>query len=166
MKDWDRLLPQFNLTLNLLRLASINSNISTYTYIKDNFDYVKMKVVAHEPETTTLAPPGGEAWTIGPSFDHNRCIKSYYSKTKAERDVKTVTFLSSVVSVPKVTTDNFLQKAALDIIKVLTQPKDMITLEAGDETKKAMLKSQKHGIEQINYQRTFSYNLCQHQLQG
>ena len=96
--------------------------------MEGNFDYAKtplvppgMKVVAHEPTASTWAPPGEEAWTIGPSLDHYWCIKCFFPKTKAQQDIKTVTFFPSVVTVPKVTTDDFLRQAALDIITILTR---------------------------------------------
>ena len=149
IKEWDCLLPQCDLTLNLLCSARINPHISAYAYMEGNFDDNKtplvppgMKVVAHDPTASTWAPPGNEAWTIGPSLDHYRCIKCFFPHTKAERNVKTLTFFPALVQVPKVTTDDFLRQAALDIITILTQPPthDKITLEAGDETRNALLK--------------------------
>ena len=46
--EWDRLLPQTVLTLNLLRSSRANPNLSAYTYLFGIFDFNK----------TPLAPPG------------------------------------------------------------------------------------------------------------
>ena len=46
--QWDRLLQQAELTLNLLRKCRVNPNLSAYAYIFGNFDFNK----------TPLAPPG------------------------------------------------------------------------------------------------------------
>ena len=48
LAEWDRLLVQAELTLNLLRTARINPNLSAYTYLFGNFYFNK----------TPLAPPG------------------------------------------------------------------------------------------------------------
>ena len=45
---WDQLLPQAELTLNLLRTSRINKNLSAYAQLDGMFDYNK----------TPLAPPG------------------------------------------------------------------------------------------------------------
>ena len=50
MSEWDRLLFQGELTLNLLRASRVNPKISAYTYLFGNFDFNK----------TPLAPPGSK----------------------------------------------------------------------------------------------------------
>ena len=46
--EWDRLLQQSEMTLNLLRPARCNPNISAYGYLEGRHDYNKVP----------LAPPG------------------------------------------------------------------------------------------------------------
>ena len=46
--EWNRLLPHTFLTLNLLKLSTVNSQLSAYAYIFGQFDFNK----------TPLAPPG------------------------------------------------------------------------------------------------------------
>ena len=46
--EWDRLLEQCEITLNLLRTSRINPNLSPWAYINGVFDFNK----------TPLAPPG------------------------------------------------------------------------------------------------------------
>ena len=74
-------------------------------------------------------------------------------KTCAQRDIKLVSFFPSVTAVPKVTTDNFLRQAAMDIVTILTDsPKDNLPpFEVGDDTRNALLKIAKtlHRAEQL-----------------
>ena len=46
--EWDRLTPQAETTLNLLRATRANSRLSTYAYIFEQFDF----------NATAMAPPG------------------------------------------------------------------------------------------------------------
>ena len=48
LSEWDRLLNQANITLNLLRVSRSNPKISAYTYILGEFNFL----------ATPLAPPG------------------------------------------------------------------------------------------------------------
>ena len=151
IKEWDRLLPQANLTLNLLRAARTNPKLSAHAYIEGNFDYNKTplappgtRVIAHDHPSTraTWAPNGEEGWTIGPSTEHYRCIRCYFPRTRSERNVKTVTFVPHYIPFPKVTTDDFLRQAAMDIIKILTSPPTTNIapiLKAGDDTRNTLL---------------------------
>ena len=58
IREWDRLLPQCELTLNLLRNSRINPNLSAWAYLFGNHDFSKVpllppgtKVVVHEKPT-------------------------------------------------------------------------------------------------------------------
>ena len=75
LREWDGLMPQANLTLNLLRGSRTNPNLS----IEGQFDYNKTpiappgtKVVKHEAadQRHTWGPNGEKGWTIGTSLDH------------------------------------------------------------------------------------------------
>ena len=90
VREWDRLLPQIELTLNLLRASRINPKLSAYAILHGQFDYNKTplvpmgtKVVAHlKPEIrNSWSANGEEGWTIGPSFEHCRCTKCFSLKT-------------------------------------------------------------------------------------
>ena len=48
LAEWDRLLPQVELTLNLLRSSRVNPSLSAYAYLFGNFNFNK----------TPLASPG------------------------------------------------------------------------------------------------------------
>ena len=48
LTEWDRLIDQCNITINLLRTSRINPNLSAYAYLNGNYNFN-----AHP-----LAPPG------------------------------------------------------------------------------------------------------------
>mgnify|MGYP003330606412 CR=1 FL=1 len=48
LSEWDRLIPQTNITLNLLRSSRINPKLSAYAYIHGFFNF----------QATPMAPPG------------------------------------------------------------------------------------------------------------
>lgn len=151
LREWDCLLPQCELTLNLLQTARVNPCLSAWAYLFGNFDYNKTpvvppgtKVVAHSKPTVraTWSLNGEQGWTIGPSLEHYRCIKVFFPKTRKERDVDTVTFFPTVIPFPQLKTVDFLKQAATDIITILTEKPNttLPSLELGNPERNALLK--------------------------
>ena len=149
--EWDRILDQCILTLNLLRSARLNPKLSAHAFLFGQFDYNKtpiappgIKVIAHKKPSVrgTWAPNGEEGWYVGPAPLHYRCMTIYFPKTRAERQTDTLTFFPHHISVPEVASIDFLKQAALDIISILSSPAPSLplSLEAGDTTKNALLK--------------------------
>ena len=143
-------MPQTEIPLNSLCSARVNPKLSAYPYLFGQFDYNKTplvpprtRVVAHTKvsKRASWQLNGGQGWYIGPSLDHYRCIKVYFPKTRAERDVDTVTFFPAKITYSQINLDDFLRQAAGDIISILTQPPSSAvpTLQAGDKTKNALL---------------------------
>ena len=87
------------------------------------------------------APNREEAWYIGPSMEHYRCVNCYFPNTKTTRDVDTVTFFPTTVPFPKVNLEAFLRQAASDIVSLLQNPPSTTTpsLPAGDDIQNALL---------------------------
>ena len=150
MSEWDRLIPQANLTLNLLRNARVNPGLSAYEYVYGTYDFKSTpiappgtKVVAHIDTTKrgTWELNGEVGWYIGPALDHYRCVTCYFPRTRTTRVCETVTFIPHDIPFPKVTLKDHLQQAAEDIIKILTHPPapTVPSLEAGDPVRNALL---------------------------
>ena len=100
-REWDRLLPQCDITINLLRSARRNPSLSAYAALLGNFDLNSTpmappgtKVIIHEKSNNrkSWAGHGTEAWYIGPSLEHYRCFKCYVPATFSERNADTVQF--------------------------------------------------------------------------
>ena len=84
MHLWCRLLPQANITLNLLRGSRVNPKLSAYAQVHGLFDYNRTPmappgtfVLGHEKPTKrgTWSPHAVEAWYIGPALESYRCYK-------------------------------------------------------------------------------------------
>ena len=77
--EWDRLLPQTILTLNLLRSSRIHPSLSAHASLFGNFDFNQTplappgtKIVAHtnSDTQTTFGEHGKVEWYVGPSPEH------------------------------------------------------------------------------------------------
>ena len=150
VREWDRLLVQAEITLNMLRSSRVNPKMSAYTAIWGEFDYNKTpivppgtKVLAHTKPSnrTSWGVNGEEGWTIGPSPDHYRCINCYFPKTRSQRHVDTVTSFPVTVPFPKLSIEDFLKQAAQDIVTILKDPPSTTTLslKVGDEMNNALV---------------------------
>ena len=115
VSEWDRLLFQAELTLNLLRSSHVNPKLSAYAYLNGNFDFNKTplappgtKVVVHlkPDQRASWAYYGEEGWYISPSMEHYRCVKCYLSSTARERDVDTLQFFPKTVPFPDISTED------------------------------------------------------------
>lgn len=151
IRKWDRLLPQAETMLNLLRSARLNPKLSAHAFLFGQFDYNKtyifpsgIKVVLHKKpaDRGTWAPNGDDGWAIGPSPEHYRCLKYFITKTRVVRDTDTLEFFPREIPYSKVTLDDFLRQSATDLITLLTSPSanTTISLEGGDTTRNALLK--------------------------
>jgi hypothetical protein len=92
--EWDRLIPQAELTLNLLRSCRFNPKLSAYAALNGFFKYNATplvppgtKVLLHEKpnQCHSWAPRGTDAWYIGPALEHYRCMECYMPETWSTR---------------------------------------------------------------------------------
>ena len=137
LRKWYGLLPQGDLTLNLLCAARSNLNLSAWAYLFGQFDYNSTpvvppgtKVLAHsEPGHRRSWSPNGESgWSVAPALEHYRCISCYFPSTQQEQKVNTVTFFPSVIPYREINIEDFLRQAATDIVTILTNPPSTATL--------------------------------------
>ena len=78
---WDKLVPQAEITLNLLRNSRLHPHLSAYAHLFGPFDFNATpmappgtKVLIHEKphQRATWAPYGVEGWYVGPAINHYR----------------------------------------------------------------------------------------------
>ena len=145
ISEWDRLLPQAIITLNLLRNSRVNPKLSSYAYLFGHFDFNK----------TPLAPPGTKvsvlqqadnrpswsrrnypAWYVGPAMEHYRCITCFDPATKKEKICDSVKFLPHKIKFPQVSLQDYLRQAATDIVSLLQTPEitTRLSLKYGNPT--------------------------------
>jgi hypothetical protein len=96
---WDKLIPQANITLNLLHRSRLNPKLSAYAQLHGNFDFnltplapPGTKIVAHNKpdKRNSWDPHGNTGWYTGPTMEHYRCYEVYIPKTQAYRIADTV----------------------------------------------------------------------------
>jgi hypothetical protein len=149
VSEWDRLLFQVELTLNLLRSSRVNPNLSAHAYLHGNFDFNKTplappgtKVVVHlKPEQrASWAFHGEEGWYVGPSMEHYQCVKYFIPSSARECDVNTLRFFPNTVPFPNISTEDYLKQAASDILSILRKsPSTLPYLAYGDATNNAIV---------------------------
>jgi hypothetical protein len=81
---WDRLVPQAELSLNLLRGSRLNPKLSAWAQINGTFDFnctpiappgIRVLVHARPTDRTSWSPHALDGWYTGPALDSYRCYK-------------------------------------------------------------------------------------------
>lgn len=128
MHLWCRLLPQAELTCNLLRPANANPNVSAYQYVYGTFDYEKTPlhplgcaVQAFNSINTRKSweEHSKDAWHIGTSMEHHRTYQEYIKDTRAVQNCDTVFFRHHYITKPTVTKADVVANAANKLIDAL-----------------------------------------------
>ena len=83
INEWHRLLPQAEITLNLLQSSRLNPRLSAYAYLNEKYEFTRhpmappvTKVVVHSKphKRQTWGYHGEDGFYVGPSLEHYRCI--------------------------------------------------------------------------------------------
>ena len=120
---WDKLLPQTEITLNLLRQSNATPTISAYAHMNGPFDYNKMplapmgcKVQVHEKtdKRGTWAFHSVDGWYIATSPEHYRTHRCHIKATHSDRLSDTVQFQHKSITNPTVTHADKLMQAIDD----------------------------------------------------
>ena len=131
MQCWCRLLPQAEMTLNLLRSSRTNPRLSAYAQLEGAFNYNKTplappgtRVVVHEKpsQRRTWAVHGIDGWYVGPAMEHYQCYKIYIPSTRAERIADTVEFFPHYVNMPRLSSVDRAIRAATELTHALRNP--------------------------------------------
>ena len=112
INQWDELLPQTVLTLNLLRQSNVAPNISAWAYHNGSFDYNRMPIAPMGCEVQFHIKPArrksfGEhsedGFYLRTSEEHYRTHVIFVKKTRAKRLADTVFFKHHYITQPTVT---------------------------------------------------------------
>ena len=126
--EWDRLLPQAKLTLNLLRNSRINPKLSSWAFLHGHHDFNKhplappgSKILVHSKPSNraSWAFHGVQGWYIGPALHHYRCVKCFIPSTRSEVISDTVKFIPQHVPIPSASIDDYIRAALQHIIGLL-----------------------------------------------
>jgi hypothetical protein len=141
---WDRLLPQAEITLNLLRTSRLHPQLSAAAHFHGLVDYNKTafappgcKIIAHEKlgKRRTWAPHGQHGYSLGPVMHHYRCQNVYIPATASERIVDTLEFFPHNYQMPQLSSTDRLIMPAKDMTDALHNPHPEVPLASiGDDT--------------------------------
>eukprot|EP00956_Cyclotella_meneghiniana_P010727 scaffold15031_cov47-Cyclotella_meneghiniana.AAC.1 len=121
MREWPKLLPQIELTLNMLRASNVRPTVSAHMYVHGVHDYNKMPLAPLGCATQCFVGPNQrrsfgahsmDSWYIGTSSEHYRCHKVIVKETRAERTTDTIVFRHKRVTNPAVSAANTVVAAA------------------------------------------------------
>eukprot|EP00804_Cyclotella_cryptica_P002310 CCRYP_004049-RA/>CCRYP_004049-RA protein AED:0.34 eAED:0.37 QI:0/-1/0/1/-1/1/1/0/498 len=112
INQWDELLPQTILPLNLLRKSNVAPNISAWAYHHGSFDYNRMPIAPMGCEVQfhikptrrkTFGEHSGDGFYLRTSPEHYRTHIVFVKKTRAQRLADTVFFKHRYITQPVVT---------------------------------------------------------------
>jgi len=128
---WDRLLPQAELTLNLLRSSRINPRLSAWAQLHGPFDFNRtpiappgIRVIIHDKPTVrrSWAPHGTDGWYLGPALRSYRCYTVWAADTNAQRITDTVAWLPTRIPMPTTSSTDYIKAGIADIVHALQNP--------------------------------------------
>ena len=161
---WDRLLPQAEHTLNMLRTSTMTPTISAYAHLWGQHDYnanpfapLGCKVEAHVTPGVreTWAPHTASGYYIGNAWEHYRCHEVYIIDTKSVRTCLTVFFKHKYLTMPTITPADALIRAAdylTDAISGLL-PTHTVTADAVDQLMEIYKQQARDSIDAATAQR-------------
>ena len=108
---WDDLLAQTELTINLLRQATLNPRMSAWEYYNGAIDYsatplgpLGCKIMIHNTSNTRKSwdQRGREGFSVGPALQHYICIQAIDAKPKALIITDTAEYLHRYLTQPHI----------------------------------------------------------------
>ena len=136
---WDRLLPQTEITLNLLRQSNATPTVSAYAHLSGPFDYNKQPlapmgcaVQVHEKtdKRGTWSYHTVDGWYLATSPEHYRTHCCHIKDTRSERFSDTVDFSHKRITNPTITHADKVMKAIAECAKAI---KDTNSEQGHDE---------------------------------
>jgi len=124
----DRLLPQTEITINLIRQSNATPNVSAYAHLSRPFDYNKMPLApmgceaqVHEKtdKRGTWAYHTVDGWYLFTSPEHYRTHNCHIKHTKSERLSDSVQFQHKCIINPTITHADKVMHALADCVKAL-----------------------------------------------
>jgi hypothetical protein len=131
MHLWDRLLPQAEITWNLLWTSQLYPQLSAAAHYHGLVDYNKTafappgcKIIAHEKpgNRLTWAPHGERGYSLGPAMHHYWCQNVYITTTASERIVDTLELFPHNYQMPQLSSTDRLLMAAKYIMDAFKNP--------------------------------------------
>ena len=125
---WDMILPQAEITINLLRQSNSTPKVSAYAYLSGPFNYKKMpmaprgiSVQVHEKtyKRGTWVYHTVEGWYLATSPEHYRTHICHIKSTNSERFTDTIHFNHKKITRPTITHADKVMAAISDCTKAI-----------------------------------------------
>ena len=117
MQLWDCLLPQAEITLNLLRQANANPKLLAYAYLNGPFDYNKMPLA---PMGCKVQNHSVDGWYLYTSSEHYCTHNCHVKATRSKQLSNIVQFQHKDITNPTVTHANKLVNAIVTCINIIS----------------------------------------------
>ena len=118
IREWDRLISQWVITLNLLRNSRVSPALSAYAYLFGPYDFNKSpmappgnRVIVHDKPVNrkSWGHHGTPGWYIGPSIDQYVFMQCYMPATGIAIITDTLQYIAKTFAFPTTTTRDYLQ---------------------------------------------------------
>jgi hypothetical protein len=125
---WDWLLPQTEITINLIRQSNTTPNILAYAHLSGPFNYNKMPLapMGCEAQVHEKTNKGGtwayhlvDGWHLFTSPEHYCTHNCYIKHTKSRRLSNTVQFQHKRITNPSITQANKVMHALAECVKAI-----------------------------------------------
>jgi len=131
--------------LNIVRPCRTNLKLSAYAALKGEYSYnhipiapLGAQIIVHDNPTVrpSWSPHAHHAWLIGPAPDHYRCFTVFNPKTKSTTIANQFHWAkSNRFTFPRITPEEQVTKAALDLTKAIKQYPIALLLDNGLKSK-------------------------------
>jgi hypothetical protein len=130
---WDKLLPQAQDSLNMLRTSRVDPSKSAYEILEGPHDFNRhlwappgCRAVIHEPADTRTSwgPRGTDAYYMSPPSDHYRSYNFYVPETRAYRISTSAQFFPSYCSIPSESELEAATRTAAELLDALRLTND------------------------------------------
>ena len=161
INQWDELLPQTILTLNLLRQSNLDPNISACTYHHGSFDYNPMPIAPmgcavkfhiKPSRQMTFGEHSGDGFYLKTSAEHYRTHVVFCKKTQAKQLADMVFFTQKHITQPTVTPADAIVNdftKLWDAIQGIQHSKDDANFEALWRLENTLQPPDKHAIKTV-----------------
>jgi hypothetical protein len=126
--EWDQLIPQTILTLNLLRPANVAPHVSAYAYHHGQFDYNRMPIAPMGCAVQFHIKPNrrrswgehaSDGWYLRTSHEHYRTHVVYVKATRKTRISDTVYFKHKHLTQPTLSQADIIVQAYRDLVHAI-----------------------------------------------
>ena len=125
---WDKIIPQAEKQLWLLRQSNTNPKVSAYSHVHGHHNYnalpfvpIGMQTIVHEKSSKrgTWSQHGVKGYVLGTSYEHYRNWIAYCTKSRGVRVSGKMFFKHKYLTNPSVTTGDVVCQAAYNLTKTL-----------------------------------------------